>query len=313
MVAGHDFHETFAPTAKFKSICIVLNLAAIFGWDIHGLDIENAFIEETIYMQLPIDTYSESDGKPVIVKLKKSLYGLKQADELFYKLMKRILTSVELGMKCCIHDMCVFTWNDIETHEKAIVLLWVDDIIIDHIIAHIDQNVTKLNDLGEISRYIGMDIKRDRTNHTLELTQVPFTKSVINKLGPNLKSAKVPLNPFLAYRVPNTDSVNPPLHAELGSLRYLADRTKPTLQFPISVLQSGAINPTQVQIDDIKHVIRYLTGSIHDGLTFARGLESEPLVELFGMCDASISFRAVLESQIRCYRSQICQGYHCIY
>ena len=298
-VAGQDFHETFAPTAKFKSICIVLNLAAIFGWDIHGLDIENAFLEsdleETIYMQLPIDTYSESDGKPVIVKLKKSLYGLKQAGELFYKLMKRILISVEVGMKCCIHDMCVFTWNDIETHETAIVLLWVDDIIvtgnsrpiIDRIIAHIDQNVTKLNDLGEISRYIGMDIKRDRTNHTLELTQVPFTKSVINKLGPNLKSAKVPLNPFLDYREPNTDSVNPPLHAELGSLRYLADRTKPTLQFPISVLQSGAINPTQVQIDGVKHVIRYLTGSIHDGLTFARGLESEPLVELFGMCDAS--------------------------
>ena len=105
--------------------------------------------------------------------------------------------------------MCVFTWNDSETHETAIVLLWVDDIIIDHIVAHIDQNVTKLNDLDEISRYIGMDIKRDRTNHTLELTQVPFTKSVINKLGPNLKSAKVPLNPFLDYRVPNTDSVNP--------------------------------------------------------------------------------------------------------
>ncbi len=61
-MAGHDFHETFAPTAKFKSICIVLNLAAIFGWDIHGLDIENAFLEsdleKTIYMQQPIDKAS---------------------------------------------------------------------------------------------------------------------------------------------------------------------------------------------------------------------------------------------------------------
>ena len=27
-IAGHDYHETFAPTAKFKSICNVLNLAA---------------------------------------------------------------------------------------------------------------------------------------------------------------------------------------------------------------------------------------------------------------------------------------------
>jgi len=89
-IAGHDFHETFAPTAKFKSICIVLNLAAIYDWEIHGIDIVNAFLEsdldETIYMKLPVDTYSEADGKPVIVRLKKSLYGLKRAGELFNKL-----------------------------------------------------------------------------------------------------------------------------------------------------------------------------------------------------------------------------------
>ena len=68
----------------------------------------NAFLEsdleETIYMKLPVDTYSESNGKPVIVRLKKSLYG-----ELFYKLMKRILTCEDTGMKCCMRDMCVFT------------------------------------------------------------------------------------------------------------------------------------------------------------------------------------------------------------
>jgi hypothetical protein len=47
-IAGHDFNETFAPTAKFKSICIVLNLAAIFDWDLHGIDIENAFLESDL-------------------------------------------------------------------------------------------------------------------------------------------------------------------------------------------------------------------------------------------------------------------------
>ncbi len=84
------------------------------------------------------------------------------------------------------------------------------------------------------------------------------------------------------------------MHAELGSLRYLADRTKPTRQFPISVLQSGAINPTQVQIDGVKHVIRYLTGSIHDGLTFARGLESEPLADPFDAPAKDGSLRRII-------------------
>jgi hypothetical protein len=298
-VAGHDFNETFAPTAKFKSICIILNLAAIYDWEIHGLDIENAFLEsdleETIFMNLPIDTYVEADGKPVVVKLNKSLYGLKQAGELFYKLMKRVLTSKDLNMKCSIHDMCVFTLFDDETNERVIVILWVDDIIvtgnsvkiIHQVIDHISSNVTKLCDLGAISRYIGIDIVRDRTKHTLEMTQVPFTKSIIAKYGPNLKPTKVPLNPYHDYRVKNEGLAKPPLHSELGSFRYLADRTKPTLQLALSLLQTGALNPTQVQVDGVKHVVRYLTGSIKDGITFARGLESEPLVELFGMCDAS--------------------------
>ena len=298
-IAGHDYNETFAPTAKFKSICIVLNLAAIHDWEIYGLDIENAFLESdldaTIYMNLPKDVYRQPDGKPVVVKLKKSLYGLKQAGELFYKLMRRILTTEGLEMKCCIHDMCVFTFFDDETNERVITVLWVDDIIVtgnslaivNRIIDHIESKVTKMQNLGEITRYIGIDMVRDRVNHTLELTQVPFTKAVIEKLGPNLKSTNVPLNPYHDYRTKNEKEVNPPLHAELGSLRYLADRTKPSLQTALSLLQTGALNPTQVQIDGVKHVIRYLTGTVSDGLTYARGLETDPLVELFGMCDAS--------------------------
>jgi len=298
-VAGHDYNETFAPTAKFKSICIILNLATIHDWEIHGLDIENAFLEsdldEKIHMNLPKDVYSHKDGNPIVVTLKKSLYGLKQAGELFYKLMRRILTSEECGMKCCIHDMCVFRLVDEETHERVYVSLWVDDIIVtgnstkivQRITKCIGSKVTKLCDLGEITRYIGIDMVRNREKHTMELTQVPYTKAVIEKHGPNLKPTNVPLNPYHDYRAKNEGEVKSPLHTELGSLRYLADRTKPTLQCPLSLLQTGALNPTQVQIDGVKHIIRYLTGTISDGLTFARGLETDPLVELFGMCDAS--------------------------
>ena len=105
-------------------------------------------------MKLPVDTYSESNG------LKKSLYGLKQAGELFYQLMKRILTSEDTGMKCCMHDMCVFTQFDDETNETFIVLLCVDDIIItgktlsivERIISCIEANVKKISNLGEITR-----------------------------------------------------------------------------------------------------------------------------------------------------------------
>ena len=82
-------------------------------------------------------------------------------------------------MKCCIHDICVITLFDDETNERV---LWVDDIIItgnsisivERIISHIEYNVTKMSNLGQMTRYIGIDMVRDKVNRTLELTQVPY-------------------------------------------------------------------------------------------------------------------------------------------
>jgi hypothetical protein len=165
----------------------------------------------------------EANGKPVIVRLKKSLYDLKQAGELFYKLMKRILTSEETGMKCCcMHDMYVFTLFDDKT--KDIIITDNSISIVERFISCIKNNIKKISNLGEITRYNGIHLSRDRINHTLELTQVPCTKSVIAKLGPNLKATSVPLNPYHDYRAKNEGEVNPPLYGELGNLRYLSDR-----------------------------------------------------------------------------------------
>jgi hypothetical protein len=55
---SRDYDYTFAPTAKWKSMCILLHIAAI-DWDIESFDVENAYIEapidHEIYMNLPID------------------------------------------------------------------------------------------------------------------------------------------------------------------------------------------------------------------------------------------------------------------
>ena len=181
--------------------CIVINLAAIYNWELHGIDIENAFLEsdleETIYMKL----------------------------------------------------------------------LWVDGIIIagnsisiiQRVISCIECTVKKISNLGEITRYIGNDLLRNRINHTLERTQVPKTKTVIAKLGPNLKATNVPLNPCHDYHTKNEGEVNTPLHGELGSLGYLSDRRKPTLQLPLSLLQTGAIDPTQGRCETHYQISHWLS------------------------------------------------------
>jgi hypothetical protein len=84
-IYGINYNKTFAPTAKWKSVCILLFLASVYDWIVEGLDVENAYLEAyldvEIYMNLPPEIY-KLNGKPVKVKWIRSLYGLKQAGEL---------------------------------------------------------------------------------------------------------------------------------------------------------------------------------------------------------------------------------------
>jgi len=54
---GVDYNETFAPIAKFASICGILALATIEDMEIHQMDVKTTFLngdlEEDIYMEQP--------------------------------------------------------------------------------------------------------------------------------------------------------------------------------------------------------------------------------------------------------------------
>jgi hypothetical protein len=52
-----DYDETFTPVAKMDSICLELSIAATKGWEVHNMDVKNAFLHgdlsEEIYMEQP--------------------------------------------------------------------------------------------------------------------------------------------------------------------------------------------------------------------------------------------------------------------
>lgn len=79
-VEGIDFYDSFSPVAKSMTVRVILALAAYHGWFLHQCDVNSVFLhghlDEDIYMSAP-PGYNVQDGH--VCKLKRSLYGLKQA------------------------------------------------------------------------------------------------------------------------------------------------------------------------------------------------------------------------------------------
>ncbi|KAL0556123.1 hypothetical protein IC582_004633 [Cucumis melo] len=84
---GIDFEETFSPVARFKTVRIVLALAAQQQWPVYQFDVKSAFLngelQEEVYVEQP-EGFVKKDSEEKVYKLTKALYGLKQAPRVWY-------------------------------------------------------------------------------------------------------------------------------------------------------------------------------------------------------------------------------------
>ena len=84
---GIDYTETFSPVSKKDSLRVILALVAHFDFELQQMDVKTAFLngdlDEEVYMKQP-EGFPSSDGEQLVCKLKKSIYGLKQASRQWY-------------------------------------------------------------------------------------------------------------------------------------------------------------------------------------------------------------------------------------
>lgn len=127
-VEGDDFAETFAPVVKMGTIRALLGLVAAKGWEVHQMDVHNAFLhgdlQEEVYMKLP-PGFTHPD--PIkVCRLRKSLYGLRQAPRCWFEKLTMALT--EYGFEPSYSDYSLFCYS--KDSKELRVLIYVDDLVL---------------------------------------------------------------------------------------------------------------------------------------------------------------------------------------
>lgn len=125
---GIDYNEVFSIVANVVTIRVFITIATAYSWSLHQLDINNAFVHgflsDDIYMTPPQGLLGAKRGQ--VCKLKKSLYGLKQASREWNAEFTRHLVS--FGFHASIYDPCLFTKGSGDSF--LCLLVYVDDILI---------------------------------------------------------------------------------------------------------------------------------------------------------------------------------------
>nr|GEV83884.1 hypothetical protein [Tanacetum cinerariifolium] len=97
---GMDFEESFAPVARLEAIRIFLAYAAHKNMVVYQMDVKTAFFNgnfrEEVYVSQP-DGFVVQDNPNHAYKLKKALYGVKQALRAWYDMLSSFLISQDFS------------------------------------------------------------------------------------------------------------------------------------------------------------------------------------------------------------------------
>jgi hypothetical protein len=276
-VEGLDFNETFAPVAKLVSIRCLLTIALAKKWQLHQMDVNNAFLhgdlDEEVYMRLPPGFSSHSSNK--VCRLRKSLYGLKQASRNWFSKFSTAL--ITYGFQQSPADHSLFTYHD--GTDNLVVLVYVDDLILassnpqkcQRFKAYLNK-CFRIKDLGSLKYFLGIEVAHSPSG--IFLCQRKYTLDILTECG-MLGARPSPFPMEQQHKLtddsgkPRTDPgkpiANPGQYRRLvGRLVYLTI-TRPELCYSVHILSQFLQDPREKHWDAVMRVLRYLKGNPGQG------------------------------------------------
>ena len=168
---------------------------------------------------------------------------------------------------------------------RIILPVFVDDMTlvsksksaIDSIILQLESHF-KLKRLGGIEFLLGVKVERDRANKTIHLSQRQYILDMLDRYGfSTCTPVSTPINPGIVLsdaQCPKTpeeveEMKTVPYISAVGSLLYVAIATRPDIAYTVGVLARFNTKPGKAHWAAVKHLFRYLKGTLDIKLTLS--------------------------------------------
>ncbi|CAB1112502.1 unnamed protein product [Ectocarpus sp. CCAP 1310/34] len=287
-----DCGETYAPTVAVSSVRLLAAMACEQNLSLRHFDIKQAFVQsdldEDVFMRLP-----EGCGRlsGMIVKLNKSLYGLKQASRQWHSHLARCL--ICLGFIQCMADTCVFRLIE-EGRVVVTLVVHVDFIFSIGEEERCDQFGRDLNtmvpvkNLGDLRWYSGCLYERDWDAGTLKISQQTYAEELGMEFGVEYgKEIPLPVGLKLSEFDQDEEVVSWPFRGLIGSLMWLATQTRPDIANAVRAVERYCASPKEIHWRAGLGILGYVVRTSDLGITFRRGSVARLSMEVFADADCA--------------------------
>ena len=239
----NDFRAD-SPTASKDVLRIFLSMLATNSWQCNSIDVKAAFlqgsnIDRDVYLKPPKEA---DDSVGMLWKLKKCVYGLKDASRVWYFTVRSEL--LKLGCIQLLVDPTMFFWYR-NNKMCGLFLMHVDDFIwggTSEFETFVINRIRSKFEIGKqcstIFKYIGLEIHQDNTGITLD------QKSYIETVNPII----LPRNKLSKKNDNLNKDESDQLRCLVGQLNWLCTQTRPDICHEVLELSSALKHPV---INDI--------------------------------------------------------------
>lgn len=175
---GLGYDETFSPVVRHSSLRLLIALAENLSLQIDHMDVKTAFLNGNLYEKVIRQPphWEEKGKEDYVCLIKKSLYGLKQAQRSWNLKLHTELENLKFIQ--CKNESCVYIRK--RDKEMIILAIYVDDILIFYNNKKEMEKVKlELKSKFDMELFLGMRIKQEKGR--IKIDQDEYIENVLRR------------------------------------------------------------------------------------------------------------------------------------